>query len=191
MQKYGSETKSKNILDVSEERGTCASWHQMWARAAAEMSRGDCLPETTKSPGENLQQWKWELGVGKRLFQGQHIVAAMTMYYSALLLQETDTPSCCPSGPTMTLMLRPCLSLAAHIARASRQAHSVRCKTPPRITVSQGLSIGLNLSWNFASVWDPPYPIFLPSLSPSIGVRPLLPSESAPCLWPPGNLLHI
>lgn len=66
-----------------------------------------------------------------------HILVAMKMQHSNLLLWEIAISSCCPSGPSTTLMPRPCLPPA--IPSVLKRAHLVRCRTPPRITLSQGL----------------------------------------------------
>lgn len=142
------------------------------------MCSRDLFPETATSPGQSLQQ-EMELEAWSRQETSSgstewHILVAMKMQHSDLLLWEIAISSCCPSGPSTTLMPRPCLPRA--VPSVLRRAHPVRCRTPPRRTLLQGLPIGLNLSWNLTVVWDSSYP-----LSFHRGI-PLLQSKNSPCL---------
>lgn len=145
-------------------------------RAAAEISRGDGFSETTNSPGQSLQQWTWRLGAGKRLPQGQQSdlfqwpgkCTTQTSCYERLI------------SPAVSPLNWPLHSHQGHAYPLLFQGTTVGSfcdrQTPLGITLHHRLPVGLNLSWNSTVLWA------LLTLSPSTGDRPLLRSESSPCL---------
>lgn len=107
-----------------------------------------------------------------------HIMVAMKMHHSDLLWWKTDIPSCCSSGPTTTLTLRSFLTpvvpnhhgkgteAGSYCEMQDSSKDNFVSRTPHRLESFLKLYYSLRLFF----------------LSPSTDVRPLLQSESSPCL---------